>query len=474
MQNYREKRSKLKLGCLTVMVMMLGVVTNLRADWTSNLPKSYAVSAGFGSPVIISEISYINTGPTSLDFTLGTTDVITTPDTGYEFAPSLTWLTAAPSTFSLAANSTKDATQLASITIQVPFDVTYLGKKYELYYKAKATATGDSVGTFVTTKFLITMDSQAILLSFADETPITSINMVGNKLIIKSKIISLASNKVTLNYRKKLTTTYTVISAKSTAAVAGETSATVYTFEIPASAIDVPGLEYFIKSDAGASIVYYPSADTANAATFDGIPYTIDVTKTTTGTIAANTISTISVPDGNSEDGTMQLASVKGAVGSNLNVTITQKDYAATHAAPPMSLSDKPAVVFDFGPSGTRFAKAVTLTMVYFDLNNDGIIDNITDAAGFLTITPDMLRLFYWDGFNWRLTAKPSSINTTNHTVTCSIDHFSEYALFPVASLSPTDYRPKMKIITPNGDGYNDEADFNSLSEEIKIFDITG
>jgi gliding motility-associated-like protein len=46
--------------------------------------------------------------------------------------------------------------------------------------------------------------------------------------------------------------------------------------------------------------------------------------------------------------------------------------------------------------------------------------------------------------------------------------------LFPVNSLSPEDYRPAKKIITPNGDGINDEADFSGLAEEVKIFDITG
>jgi gliding motility-associated-like protein len=170
----------------------------------------------------------------------------------------------------------------------------------------------------------------------------------------------------------------------------------------------------------------------------------------------------------------MQLVAVKNAVSSNLNVTITQKDRAATHTAPPMSLSDTPAAVFDFAPSGTRFAKAIDLTMLYFDNDNNGKVDYIENSDGVAnTIDPITLRVFYWDGFNWRLAAMPT-INTTDHTVTCKIDHFSEYALFPVATLTPEDYRPKMKIITPNGDGVNDEADFNSLTEEIKIFDITG
>jgi hypothetical protein len=297
--------------------------------------------------------------------------------------------------------------------------------------------------------------------------------MVGNKLVVKAKIISTASNTVTLNYRKMGTAAYTSLAAKSNVAVTGEASTRLYTFEIPASAVAEPGLEYYIKSVAGASIVYYPFAATANTTDFDGSPYSVNVDLTTTGTITAAAQSSVPVRDGNPEDGEMLLTAPKGAVGSNLNVTITQEDSTATHPAPPMSLSDRPAAVFNFGPNGTKFAKTLDLTMVYFDTNNDNIVDTITDADGAVTIDPADLRLFYWDGFNWRLAAKPT-VNLDNHTVACKIDHFSNYALFPVASLSPEDYRPKMKIITPNGDAKNDDADFNSLTEEIKIYDIAG
>lgn len=439
---------------------------------TTNLPYDYYANVSFGSPYIVQSIVYSNTSTDNetLVFTLATVASIDGRPlaTGYTLTPDKSWITASPSTFTLAPG----ASQTVTISILVPYISTYLGQKYEVFWLARGTASSGP-STLMTNNFLLTLDPQAILLSFADETPISNINMVGNKLIVKAKIVA-AGNTVTLSYRKTGTATYTTISAKSTAAVAGEANATTYTFEIPASAVDVPGLEYYIKSAVGtSSIVYYPSADTVNATTFDGTPYNIAVTKTTTGTIASATTTEITVPDGNSEDGIMKLSSPRLAVGANTNITITQGDNTATHAAPKMSLSDKPAIVFDFGPSGTKFDKALDLTMLYFDLNSDGLIDNITDADGNATIDPASLRLFSWDGFNWRMAGVPT-INTTNHTVTCKIDHFSSYALFPVTTLTAEDYRPPMKIITPNGDGINDEADFNSLTEEIKLFDITG
>ncbi len=438
----------------------------------TNLPYDYYANASFGSPYIVQSITYTNesTDSESLIFSLGTVANIDgrTLATGYTLTPDNTWITASPSTFTLAAGES----QTVTITILVPYVSTYLGQKYEVFWTARGMA-ASGPSTLMTSNFLLTLDPQAILLTFGTETPLTKINMVGNKMIIKAKIVA-AGNTVTLSYRKQDTAAYTTISAKSTAAVAGETDATTYTFEIPASAVVEPGLEYFIKSAVGtSSIVYYPSAETVNAAAFDGDPYTIEVTKTTTGTIAAQSITEVTVPDGNSEDGIMLLSSPKGAVGTNTNITIIQGDSTATHAAPKMSLSSEPAIVFDFGPSGTKFAKALTLTMLYFDLDNDGMIDNITDADGNATIDPASLRLFSWDGFNWRMAGVPT-INTTNHTVTCIIDHFSAYALYPVATLTAEDYRPPMKIITPNGDNTNDIATFNSLTEEIKIFDITG
>lgn len=438
----------------------------------TNLPIDYYANASFGSPYIVQSIEYTNdsTNNETLIFTLDTVANIDgrTLAPGYTLTPDKSWISASPSTFTLAPGGS----QIVTITILVPYVSTYLGQKYEVFWLARGTASSGP-SALMTNNFLLTLDPQAILLTFADETPITKINMVGNKLIIKAKIVA-AGNTVTLSYRKVGTAAYTSISAKSTVAVAGESNANTYTFEIPASAVVEPGLEYFIKSAVGtSSIVYYPSADTVNAASFDGTPYNIEVTKTTTGTIAAQSTSEITVPDGNSEDGVMLLSSPKGAVGTNTNITIIQGDSTATHAAPKMALSSEPAIVFDFGPSGTKFVKALTVTMLYFDLNNDGMIDNITDADGNATIAPASLRLFSWDGYNWRMAGVPT-INTTNHTVTCTIDHFSEYALFPVATLTAEDYRPPMKIITPNGDGINDEADFNSLTEEIKMFDITG
>jgi gliding motility-associated-like protein len=61
--------------------------------------------------------------------------------------------------------------------------------------------------------------------------------------------------------------------------------------------------------------------------------------------------------------------------------------------------------------------------------------------------------------------------------VTAKTNHFSLYALFPVNGAPPAAaYRPLEKVVTPNGDGKNDTANFSGLtgSYEIKIFDTTG
>jgi gliding motility-associated-like protein len=131
-------------------------------------------------------------------------------------------------------------------------------------------------------------------------------------------------------------------------------------------------------------------------------------------------------------------------------------------------------MIFKLTPNGTRFLKNIDLTLLYLDTDNNGIVDGLLDLDGNATIEEAKLKMFWWDGFKWRLVNGTQTQDITANTVTVKTNHFSYYALFPVNSLSPEDYRPAKKIITPNGDGINDEADFSGLAEEVKIFDITG
>jgi gliding motility-associated-like protein len=66
-------------------------------------------------------------------------------------------------------------------------------------------------------------------------------------------------------------------------------------------------------------------------------------------------------------------------------------------------------------------------------------------------------------------------LDTTLHTVTATTTHFSTFALFASGPVAAKDERTTARIITPNGDGIHDTADFaNSADEDIHFFDIRG
>lgn len=118
-------------------------------------------------------------------------------------------------------------------------------------------------------------------------------------------------------------------------------------------------------------------------------------------------------------------------------------------------------MVYEFFPKGIIFRKPVKLT--YYYKNREVSSED-----------EDKLRVYYWDGHNWRYVG--GEVNKTEKTVSCYISHFSVYGLFPAISIP--NYKPLEKIITPAlRDGINDVATFDGLMSEnvsIKIFDITG
>lgn len=119
----------------------------------------------------------------------------------------------------------------------------------------------------------------------------------------------------------------------------------------------------------------------------------------------------------------------------------------------------EPVCAYEFTPKGLVFRKPVKLIINY---RYYGVTDE------------DKLRIYFWDGYEWRYVG--GNVDKTNKTVTTYISHFSVYALF-AATVTP-EYKPREKIITPAlKDGINDVATFDGLSGkdvEIKIFDITG
>jgi gliding motility-associated-like protein len=127
-------------------------------------------------------------------------------------------------------------------------------------------------------------------------------------------------------------------------------------------------------------------------------------------------------------------------------------------------------------PDGLVLLKSATFYILYPNNDNNNLVDNNS-------VLETDLRVFSWDGYDWKLMSSIVYPHTENeimlrNTVKTNVHHFSDYALFEadVTKLSLDDPRPREKIITPNGDGINDYAEFNGLTGnyEVNIYDING
>lgn len=454
-------------AALSVSVSFAAILTATPPDFTLTdlrLGYSYKVEDLISTKIKFSYSSGLSTDTLVVGSTI---DGFNLPS-GYEYLPSDFSVVVDPSSATIANGGNQEV----SVTINVPLNTSYLGKKYFFGLEGR-TSLGSGLASAVTT-IKVNVGSQYIGYGVTGYDALSTIGMVGNKAFVTANVASLTAPTLKLYYRKTGDSTWITVATATTAAKSN--GSTDYTFEIPASAITTAGFQYIIESQAGTDYAYSPEQTrTEFTGTTTQEYHSVTVTRTTTGTIAT-TGSTLTVTDGNPNDGAVKIVTPSRAVASNLAITLEQIDETSTScpAAPGYALSEKPAMIFKLTPEGTRFLKNIDLTLLYFDTNNNGIVDGLLDRDGNATIEEAKLKMFWWDGFKWRLVNGTQTQDTTTNTITAKINHFSYYALFPVNALSPEDYRPAKKIITPNGDGINDEADFSGLAEEIKIFDITG
>ncbi|MDD5702736.1 MAG: gliding motility-associated C-terminal domain-containing protein [Dehalococcoidales bacterium] len=478
-KNSQTKQKKINISNLLGMAfvtlfMFLSVSTGIAATLTSTPPDFTLTDLRLGysyrvEDLISTKVKFTYSSVSSGDtLVVGSTiDGFNLP-AGYEFLPSDFSVTVDPSSTTI----TTSGSQEVSVTINVPLNTSYLGKKYFFGLEGR-TSLGSGLASAVTT-IKVNMGSQYIGYGVTGYDALGTIGMVGNKAYVTANVASLTAPTLKLYYRKTGDTAWTTVTTATTAAKTN--GSTDYTFEFPASVVTTAGFQYIIESQAGTDYAYSPEQTrTEFTGTATQKYHSVSVIRTTTGTITT-TGSTLTVNDGNPNDGAVKVIAPSRAVGSNLDITLEQIDETSTScpAAPSYSLSEKPAMIFKLTPNGTRFLKNIDLSLLYFDTDNNGLVDGLLDLDGNATIEEAKLKMFWWDGFKWRLVNGTQTQDITTNTITVKTNHFSYYALFPVNSLSPEDYRPAKKIITPNGDGVNDEADFSGLAEEVKIFDITG
>lgn len=373
-------------------------------------------------------------------------------EAGCTAIPDVSWLSYDKNDFFLSATQKS--------TISVKAKVPYGGGRYKAYLWTHSINDGATqVGTIVPVYFSV-QDSVVRMLSNNKFFPPSRIGLRKNKLVVRLQIYTNSVVKANLNYRKLGASS--AFSAVPFSLTAVDQNTYFAKAEIPPSFIVPPGIEYYIDITAGSDISYIP--DTA-----PGTNFTMEVVNTTTGRINKKG-GKLQVDDSNPDDGETMLEVPSGSLSAETEMSVTQVD---TDSLPPASgrivLSSSPVMAFEFGPSGATFKRPVKLSMLYFDLDGDGIVDG-TDFK------ETDLRLFWWDGYEWRLVG--GRVDPLSKVVYATISHFSLYAIFPAGALTADDYRPKERIITPGTrDGVNDYANFDGLAGgtfDIRIYDVTG
>jgi hypothetical protein len=116
------------------------------------------------------------------------------------------------------------------------------------------------------------------------------------------------------------------------------------------------------------------------------------------------------------QDHTTQLAIANGTVLMDANNRPLTQIYANPLTTMPGSPPEGTVVLaYEFGPSGSRFNPPLTLTLSY-------------EAAGLPGNTPeDLLHIIFWEGTQWVEIA--STVDTSTHTVSAKLSHFSVYVL---------------------------------------------
>ncbi len=134
----------------------------------------------------------------------------------------------------------------------------------------------------------------------------------------------------------------------------------------------------------------------------------------------------------------LQMQFPAGSLPSRGVMTVALKNSSTV----PAFEGKKPARVFVLGPDNLNFLRPVSLLVPYRDDANDGKEDgtNAKEAD---------LRLFWFDGFDWRYVG--GAVDPEKNQVRANVSHLGQYALFPFAeSLSADLVRPKERILTFN------------------------
>ncbi|MDD5066888.1 MAG: gliding motility-associated C-terminal domain-containing protein [bacterium] len=170
----------------------------------------------------------------------------------------------------------------------------------------------------------------------------------------------------------------------------------------------------------------------------------------------------LKLSDANPYDGENKMEFADGFVENKINLTFKQ-----IYPVPRDGIYRDCVAVYSLEPHNSMFQKFCALTLLYFDIDNDGYVDGSS-------IKEEELRLCRYDGIEWLNLG--GTADGQKNTVQAPVMQTGLYGLIPAGKLKPVQLKPYLKIITPNNDGVNDYLVFNGVYGPFKleIFDISG
>jgi hypothetical protein len=183
-----------------------------------------------------------------------------------------------------------------------------------------------------------------------------------------------------------------------------------------------------------------------------------------------------------SEDGNVELVFTRGIQAKNRDGGALKSVSIKKMAEPPAAPADTSIIglVYEFGPAGATFSPPITLTFHY-------------DASGLPQgMDENKLVLATWDETSGKWVELQCSVDTTNHTISVSIEHLSIYTIIahtrPASlklsglTVSPNEVEPGQSVsinvkISNSGDlsGTHDvNLKVNGVSEETKRITVAG
>ena len=225
-------------------------------------------------------------------------------------------------------------------------------------------------------------------------------------------------------------------------------------------------LKYYFHAQQGAGSLFFSAGGPSSTGTGAGAAnapsdaFDTKIITSLTEPISPNG-ATVSLPDLSEPDQPTSIQFAPGAL-SGPGTLFVERENESHY---PGLLGVKPVVVYTLTLQGTSLVRTAQITLGYPADPNGNITG--TNSPG------TNLGMYYMDTYGWRILGRPL-VDTTLHTVTTITPHFSTFALIPAGTIGASDLRPAERIITPNGDGINDEAHFSGVDGDIRIFDVRG